>query len=165
MSHVNFLNLTNGIEALPLLGDEPYHFVRIQSTACEQKRWAPILEDLDYTFLIALATGRECRIYDYSNKKEVPRALYQGVPWIHFALEKLWYDRTVTAWVKSNNVTAYFEECYVKQRIREIRKLRWMEKFLSGDPIRLVPMPGQTRLDGHYETYREMLLKGTPRVG
>lgn len=73
-----FLNLTNGLE---FLNDSQRigGFVRIQSTACEQKRWWPIILDLDYTFLIHVGLGHAVCVCDASAKKQVPRALYQGI--------------------------------------------------------------------------------------
>ena len=53
-----FINLTNGIEALPTV-DGDVSFIRIQSTACEQKRWDFLIQDLDNNFYTWLALGYE----------------------------------------------------------------------------------------------------------
>lgn len=82
---INYINLTNGIEVLPVLTDE-FKFIRIQSTACEQKLWDRIIQDLDYDFLLNAAIGNECVIYDYGAKKPIPRAIYQGVEFIKYVL-------------------------------------------------------------------------------
>lgn len=46
----NYINLTNGVEAIPMLKfwNEDYRFIRIQSTICEQKNWDRLIQDLDY---------------------------------------------------------------------------------------------------------------------
>ena len=64
-----YLNLTNGIEALEILKPANLRFVRIQSTACEQKRWDFILQDLDYSFLMDIALGENVTVVDYIAKK------------------------------------------------------------------------------------------------
>src|SRR5574340_1552415 len=64
---VIYLNLTNGLEALPLFADN-YKIICIQSTACEQKRWDYILADLDYNLLFDLALGNNCFIIDYTQR-------------------------------------------------------------------------------------------------
>ena len=87
----NYINLTNGIEAIPEYDLSQYSFIRIQSTACEQHLWDRLLQELDYDFLINVALGNECVIYDYGTRKPVPRAVYQGVEFIKFVLNKLWY--------------------------------------------------------------------------
>jgi hypothetical protein len=44
---VNFVNLSSGLVWLEMAdGPAEYRLIRIQSTACEQKRWSFILEDL-----------------------------------------------------------------------------------------------------------------------
>jgi hypothetical protein len=72
-----FINLSSGIAWLE--SDSPPaspHFIRIRSTACEQKRWSFIIEDLDYAFLMGLASGEPCIVYDASARKAVSRAIY-----------------------------------------------------------------------------------------
>lgn len=58
----NYINLTNGVEAIPMLEfwNEDYRFIRIQSTICEQKNWDRLIQDLDYDFLMNLALGHKC---------------------------------------------------------------------------------------------------------
>ena len=64
----NYINLTNGIEAIPRLSGN-YKFIRIQSTICEQKLWDKLIQELDYDFLMNLALGNECIVYDFWSKK------------------------------------------------------------------------------------------------
>ena len=58
----HFINLTNGIEALPRLHSVglPYSFVRIQSTACEQQLFEKLIGELDSALLLHLALGQWC---------------------------------------------------------------------------------------------------------
>lgn len=58
----HFLNLTNGIEALPIVHDLglPYSFCRIQSTACEQQKFEQMMNEIDSALLMHLASGKWC---------------------------------------------------------------------------------------------------------
>ena len=55
---LNFINLTNGIEALPAL-DHSTQVCRIQSSRCEANDFYGVLQDLDHNLLFHLATGAE----------------------------------------------------------------------------------------------------------
>ena len=156
-----FVNLTNGIEIL----DSPavrnlntqFDFIRIQSTACEQKRWDFLLQDLDYNFLLWLAQGKRCIVYDYSSKKAVTRACYQGIEFIKFVLNKRWLNKDYIPIVRSNNVFKYFDEVYRKLEDRTFKKLDYFKKFLNTEKIHLSFECKRTTYDGNYEWYSEKL--------
>ena len=150
---VKYANLTNGIEAID--GND-WRFIRIQSTACEQKRWAFILEDLDNDLLMNLALGNHCEVYDFGHEGE-PRALWQGLVWIRYALTRAWCDREEAAYVRGCNVTRYFAEQYDGLPDRTLSKLRYFKKFARGGDILLFGVWGQTKLDGQYPAYADML--------
>jgi hypothetical protein len=168
MKTVHFFNLTNGIGALKfinnpinkdLLGLGPIkdpHFVRIQSTACEQKRWDFILQDLDHTFLLNLAIGNDCIVWDCSHKGK-SRALYQGLSWIKFALQVYWFEQFQTPFVKTCKVTDYFNQCYteyVHNNAPLEKKLGYYVKFLNLEKeIHLSGKWFQTPDDGNYELF------------
>ena len=63
----HFVNLTNGIEALPLLRalNVPFAFCRVSSTACEQQRYDALLAGLDANLLAAAALGRTVLVWDF----------------------------------------------------------------------------------------------------
>lgn len=152
----HFINLTNGIEAIPVIS-EPYAFIRIQSTACEQKRWDFVLQDLDYTFLLALASGETCVVYDYGANKPVPRALYQGVEWVRYALTRRWLGVEITPIVRGRRVLRYFRECYGALDKRTFAKIDYVRKFLNTDEIRIELRTGATQHDGDYDYYARIL--------
>ena len=92
---LNFINLTNGIEALPAL-DHSTQVCRIQSSRCEANDFYGVLQDLDHNLLFHLATGAECRIYDDGSRgtrwpgeveQKIPRAIWWGLVWVRYALE------------------------------------------------------------------------------
>jgi hypothetical protein len=88
---VHFVNLSNGVEALPLLKGLPFSFVRIQSSHFEANNFNGILGGLDSTLLMYLAMGHDCYIYDFGSrnkKRKAPRAVWYGVPFIKYALHR-----------------------------------------------------------------------------
>ena len=147
-----YINLTNGIEAIPTIDGE-YSFIRIQSTACEQKLWDRLILDLDYDFLMNAALGNQCLIYDFGAKKVVPRAVYQGVKFIIFVLEKHWYGRTVTTYVSrgsrtGHDVTEYFNKMYSYLSKETLKKLDYFKPFLCGNYINIGWITDSTEHDG-----------------
>jgi len=160
MKTKHFINLTNGIQAIEDYDLSDYEFIRIQSTACEQKRWDFILSDLDYTLLMSLAIGDKCYIYDYGCKKDNPRALWQGVSWIHFALNKCWLDSDSVELSRGGvNMLEYFRWCYHRLSDKTLSKIKYFRKFLSTEDISIIPIPGRTKYDGDYKYYNQLLLK------
>ena len=86
---VHFINLSNGVEALPMLEGVPTSFVRIQSSHCEANNFNGILGGLDSTFLMYLAMGHVCYIYDFGSrnkKRKAPRAVWYGITFVKYAL-------------------------------------------------------------------------------
>ncbi len=152
-----YLNLTNGIEALRELKLKEVKFIRIQSTKCEQKDWSFIIEDLDYQFLLDLALGEKVTVVDFSARKERTRAIYQGLPWIIYVLNRRWFNREITPFVKTHEVTNYFRNEYHNLSKRAKKKLDYIKKFLSTDKIYLCSNYEKTFLDSKYEIYRNIL--------
>lgn len=157
-----YVNLTNGIEALPVLNGE-VHFIRIQSTLCEQKLWSQMMLDLDYDFLMNVALGHECVIYDFGARKPVPRALYQGVEFIKYALYRRWLkqpympriSRSVSK-VNYQNCETYFNECYNSLSDKAKKKLDYFLPYAVGE-IHIETMSNSTLHDGDKSYYREIL--------
>lgn len=149
-----FLNLTNGLEMLPAFPNAS--FVRIQSTACEQKRWQAIIDDLDHTFLMRLAIGEPCVVVDFSQKKGTTRALYQGVPFIAYVLNKVWGKKQPSkVIVNGANVIGYFDEVF---STLDTRKLDYFKKFIKDEsPVVILPSGGGTCHDGDYAFYKELI--------
>jgi len=150
-----FLNLTNGIEALDIFPE--HSFIRIQSTACEQKRWGFLLNELDYNFLLNLALGNRCIVVDYSARKEIPRSIYQGVEWIKYALNVLWFNKEIIPLVKGNDCTIYFRQALKTLNNQTKKKIKYFRKFLHTQEIFLESFSGRTSKDGDYNYYRDLL--------
>jgi len=142
-----YANLTNGIE---MLHSGP--FVRIQSTACEQKRWSFIIEDLENDLLLHLARGYHCVICDCGHNGE-PRALWQGLPWIRYVLERVWLGHVTPVLVRGHNVENYFAGQYEQLSVRAKTKLRYFRRFLATTEIFLRGQWRATEHDGQYHFY------------
>lgn len=155
-----YLNLTNGIEFLdfPDFNIKDYRFVRIQSCACERHLWNKILSDLDYNFLIDLAIGNKVIVCDTSTSKLLSRALYQGVEFIQFALNKIWLNKDTTPYVRNMNCKDYFEKEFLKLEKSTLKKIKYLRKFLNTDNVEIICVGRQTEHDGDYEYYRKILL-------
>ena len=157
-----YLNLTNGIEALECLKPanlNASNLVRIQSTACEQKRWDFILQDLDYSFLMSIALGENVTVIDFSAKKENTRAVYQGLEFIKYVLNKYWLNKEYTPNVKGFNCSEYFKSVYDSLDKRTFKKLEYFKKFLKTNEINLKGLCFKTEHDGDYEYYSKLLKK------
>jgi hypothetical protein len=158
-----YLNLTNGIEYLPFTYNKEYSYLRIQSTACEQKRWEFILQDLDYDLLMNLAIGNVCVIIDYSARKAIPRSIYQGVEWIKYVLSRVWLNKEYIPSVRGHDCTEYFNQQYASIRgTNTLNKIKYFRKFLACDSINIETVSNTTRFDGDYLLYKKILL--TPTV-
>jgi len=156
MKEICYINLTNGIEAAPKL-PLGYHFIRIQSTLCERKCWSKLLLDLDYDFLMNLALGNQCVVFDYSPKKKISRAIYQGLVFVKYVLERRWFKKTSKAWVKDLNVTAYFDQEYEKLSKAAKAKIDYFRKFLQTDELRVEGICARTEHDNDFSFYYGVL--------
>ena len=145
-----FLNLTNGLEALPCQYDG---LVRIQSTACEQKRWREILEDLDYTFLMAAAVG-PVMVVD-AGKKGLTRAQWQGTSWIQYVLNRYWLGLDTKAYARGNHVTDYWREQY-DLIINMPKNLVYVKQFVAVAVVLILTTPRITVNDGDYDYHIKM---------
>lgn len=164
----NYLNLTNGIEAIPMLKfwKEDYRFIRIQSTVCEQKLWDRLIQDLDYDFLMNLALGHKCVVYDFGARKPIPRAVYQGLEFVKYVLNRRWLDKEYITNVnrsknkeRRNNCNDYFTKCYGQLEDRTKKKLDYFLPYINTDTIDLECITDCTKHDGDKGYYREVLRK------
>lgn len=159
MATLIYANLSNGVLALPRgnMGDPRVRFLRVQSTACEQKRWGPILQDLDTDFLVSLAMGVECHVIDYGSRRPVPRAIWQGFAFIEYVLERIWFNRirptVVDGMAGKADVTDYFEEQFNKLPRTVIKRLKWFRRWLNTNQISITYHSEYTYLDGQYEHF------------
>lgn len=152
----HFINLTNGIQAIQDYKLTDYRFIRLQSTACEQKRWGEILNTLSDDFMVAAALGNNCIVYDYGANKNVPRAVWQGVEWVKFALLKRWHDMAYLPQGRAKSSGAYFAEVFASLDKKTKARLDYFGKYVSG-PLQISAKTAATDKDGNYSWYVDVL--------
>jgi hypothetical protein len=155
----HYLNLSNGIYLLNRVPfGEPWHFLRLQSTACEQKRWGPILDDIDYGLLVPLAAGAECIVYDCGARKPLARALWQGIAWVRFACETRWTGASSPVLGRGGeSMRQQFGLAYQGLPASTLGRLDYAGRFYAGGPIRLLVCGEPTAMDGDTMTQTAMV--------
>lgn len=66
-------------------------FVRIQSTQLEQSLYEHVLYGFGPDFLMNLACSHSIIVHDSSERPRLTRALRQGIPWIWYVCNRLWF--------------------------------------------------------------------------
>ena len=162
---VCYINLTNGIEAIPDLQGTDYRFLRIQSTMCEQHNWDRILQDLDYDFLMNVALGNEVVVYDFGAGRPIPKSVYQGLEFIKYVLHKRWLGQEYLTDINKSpgspircDCNSYFESCYKNLERRSIAKVDYCKPYVRGS-IQITAITASTRHDSDKEFYRSILHK------
>ena len=187
----HFINLTNGLEAVPSLlelgvvsGLEELMFIRIQSTHCENTNHYGILESLDTTFLMHCALGNACIIYDYGSRGTgqligsedhrwgIPRAYWWGIEWIRHALADIWNLEEANQpqrFVRGYNTKPQFDAalCAMPKTLR--RRLKYFRPFLKPNAtLHIYPVYARTENDGEKEFYwrltRELYENGAAKT-
>lgn len=97
MQERHYINLTNGIEALPALvadASKPgWSFMRLQSTTIERQDWIKLfLCDVSDDLLMHLALGWRCIVHDRGTRRPLSKTIYYGLPLIKYVLDRRWYD-------------------------------------------------------------------------
>jgi len=156
MPTINFINLTNGIQAIEDHRLTEYRFIRLQSTACEQKRWEEIILTISDDFLMCAALGYDCIVYDYGSNKNIPRAVWQGLEWLKYVLYCRWYSKEYSPKGRAKSSKTYFAEQYSKLSKKAKARLDYYKKFLAG-PLSVSAITSSTDRDGDYEWYAELL--------
>lgn len=158
----HYINLTNGIEAIPSLPSGDYRFIRIQSTVCENHLWDKLILELSDDLLMNLAMGNTCIVYDYGARKPVPKAVYLGLELIRYILNRRWLDVEICPEIRRNGYTVIncsreFDHYYRNLSRNAKRKLDYFRPYLSTDEIRLSAVTESTEHDGDKEYYNGIL--------
>lgn len=162
----HFINLTNGVEALPSLPAD-VSFVRIQSSHCEANAFYPVLENLDHNLLFHLATGSTCLVYDFGSRDckwpeapgtKIPRALWWGLEWSRYALERLWHLETSEPLLRGYAAKTMFDTKLGRLPKPLYRRLKYYRKFNPEKvDLRGIYLPGGTLHDGDDEFYAKVV--------
>lgn len=168
---VNFLNLTNGLEFIDMV-DNP-QFMRIRSTTLERKDFIFLLMDLDHNFLMNVALGNWCRVYDCGTNRPLSKTIYLGVPFIKYALERRWLGKAQTPYRFSRNgklkfnMEKEFDELYevifvrnqdqTKKKLK--KKLDYYKKFINTKHLYIQGVSISTDMDGKNDYWVKKVLK------
>lgn len=126
----DFINLSNGVEALPRLAALP-HFCRLQSSHCESKHWEGLVDGAGPDLLLHLAAGYEITVWD-GGKEHEPRALWQGIPMLQFFCQSAWGIVPDPVIVRSGmRVDSYAEEVWQRLPASAKQTLRWYRRWLA----------------------------------
>ena len=179
----HFVNLKNGIEALPVLRehfpeDAPIHFLRVQSTLCERGDMEKIMLELDANLLLKLATDTPCVIYDYGSRSEdtgLPRSFWYGMEAMMYFLRYEWgfdgygddRDDDDDGNITKREVVLRGKKCTKEiERKRTFfskslkKKLRYYRQFIPETHSKELRMIGAYKLttnDGDREYYKKTL--------
>lgn len=163
----HFVNLTNGIGVLPSLPFDA-QFLYIRSTTIERKDWLTLFGDLDHNFLMSLALGRRCVVYDMGTNRPSSKVIYYGIPLIRYALNRLWYGLNPPVVLagrgKGVDVRVCFEGIYSwlfiqGDALRGVvkKKLNYYRHFLGAAAVDLVGVSWATARDGDRDYHRRVL--------
>lgn len=159
----HYLNLTNGIEIIPHFHDIDFRFIRIQSSHCEQKHWENVIMGLDYDFLLNVALGHTCVIYDFGSRSAdgLSRAVWEGIPFIQTALLMRWFKKEPKQALLKNGVDVkdYFISVVNSFGKKTKRKLDYFLKFLNeqNTSVNIVGVSTKTNNDGNFSYYKGIL--------
>ena len=171
----HFVNLKNGIEAIPTLKRElgivDYDFVRIQSSLLEAGNVEKMILELDAALLAQLALGRSCFVWDYGSRdvgkgKGNPRALWYGVEFVRFALRREWFPDGVGATAPPPVLRGKQVEKDWTYKLSMLsrgakRKIRYYKQFIPEGvcDVRLIGVYRPTTHDDDVEFYRSTLFR------
>lgn len=169
-SSYNFVNLTNGLEWCETLSN--YSFIRIQSTTVERKDYIKLLMDLDHNFLMHMALGHICNVYDCGTNKPYSKAIYNGLEIIKYCLNREWFNlnpiivnrRIRSGHYNHDNILNQLDNIYCnmfvydnnKEKEKLKRKIRYYKRFIKGNEINLTGFSKSTKNDGNYKYYAEL---------
>lgn len=175
MQTIHYVNLTNGIEFLPELKN--VRFIRIKSTHLERHLLEDVLLGLSDDLLMNLAIGNKCVICDFGMYFDVPRSIWEGIPWIKYVLNMLWFNREddyfITRWrhrgkyipneiiLKEDshpkNYKVFFRNRLERVDKRIIERILYYKTFLKSDTINIVGLSRKTNNDGDVDFYKKTL--------
>jgi hypothetical protein len=137
----HYINLSNGVRCphysmIKYVLKEPIYWMRIQSTQCEQKLWPQILRTLGPQFYMD-AASRPLLIHDQSERNRETRAMWQGLSWVRYALNRAWYGLDTQSFTRSGlDVTLQWREAYRSLTKSDRAQLNYYRQF-TGTSINL----------------------------
>jgi len=159
-----YLNLTNGLEILNYdvsLAGLGFRFIRIQSTACEQKDFYRIIENLSDDFLFNLAIGNHVLVADATKTGRPSRAIWQGLTWVVYCLYRVWFHtEKMPGWdeKKERQMVRYFRDLYRDLPKRTYNRLKYYRRWLHIEDLsHLNWLSISTQHDGDYQYFKDLV--------
>ena len=169
----HYVNLKNGIEALPTLvrelGVRDHGYCRVQSSLLEAGNVERMLSELDAALLLDLALGRAVFVWDLGSRDVVkgrgnPRALWYGLEFVRYALRKMWFPdtdvaRDAIAVTRGKRVDKEWDRRLSALDRSTKRKLRYYAQFIPEHvtDVRLIGVYRATTHDDDAAFYRDVL--------
>lgn len=172
----NFINLTNGLEAIEKydLNINELNYMYLASTTIERANYIKLIMDLDHNFLFNLAIGNEVVFYDFGTKKNISKSCYMGINLIRYILTRYWLDlddeslcfRNTRNSKKEISEILHFKSIYntlfmynsTKEKKALKTKLnKYKNKFLLTNKIKLRYISSSTNHDGDYKYYKQII--------
>jgi hypothetical protein len=173
MRTVVFINMSNGVfklsdalveaedkgaillkagEATTAVRIEDVRIMRLPSSWCERKMWTELVQGSSDEFLLNLAVGNTCWVLDCGAHHAVPRACWQGVEWLRFALTEAITGNTAELPIgRAHQCGAMFYQAYRDLPKSAKKKLKYYAQFaVAGWAANIVYCCSQTRHDGNY---------------
>jgi hypothetical protein len=93
------------------------------------------MRDLGSDFIMNAALGHTLIIHDKSERKPQPRAIYQGMQWVRYALNMRWFGSVaydpMKVYVKGVDCTRYFRNEYRKATPADKHRLDFYAKYIN----------------------------------
>jgi len=121
--------------------------------------------ELDAALLLHLALGHVCLVYDFGSrnkKRGAPRALWYGLEFIRYALEKMWLDQRGRAYLRGHDAAAAFDSHVRGLSTSTERRLKYYRQYIpdGGLPegVRLYGVYSATAHDMDFGFYRDIAI-------
>jgi hypothetical protein len=156
----HFINLTNGIEALPRLhrlGINPHGYARLTSTSLEQQRFESLANDLDPNLLLHLALGECCLLYDFGSRNKgtgASRAIWYGGEFIRYILNRLWLDLDpvdTRVFLRGFNAAPEFERIIKNFDKSSRKRIKYYKKYIPSGKLLLQQKEEEPEEDGRQQ--------------
>lgn len=108
------------------------HYIRLESSQCEQKLWSDILGSLGADLYYNLAKGERCIVHDLSERSQETRACWQGLSWIRYACARAWFLPEEREYSRNGmDVTRYWYGQYNQLEKRVKRKIEYYRRYVN----------------------------------
>lgn len=156
MGPMNVINLTTGLEWLPIIG-EPDAYCRLQSTHLEGGHWQRFLDSVDEGILYALARGDVVRIFDCGSRRPdgKSRVLWQGLPLIRWHAARAFGIRSPE---RERFPNGHNPESWFRSLDLDTSRLAYYRRHCVTDQVHLYGFGHPSRMDGRGPITRETVL-------